>query len=174
MSLSESNAARCPIFQTLTADERDRVLALMKPHSYPRGETILREGRSTQSLWIITQGRCEVVKAFGDGADRQLATLEEWSVFGEMSFFHPAPHSASVRALSDVELMRFAREEYDELKANDPTVAFKIVSNTLGLLADRLRRMDEWTAQVIEKPENANHRAEWREFRAKLYADWQF
>ena len=170
----ESNAARCPIFHALTADERDRVLALMEPHSYPRGETILREGRSTQSLWIIAEGQCEVVKSFSDGVDHQLATLEESAVFGEMSFFHPAPHSASVRALSDVKLMQFAREEYDRLQASDPEVAYKIVTSMLELVADRLRRMDEWTAQVFEKPENANHREEWREFRSKLYVDWQF
>ena len=172
--MSKSNSDACPIFSTLSSDEHQRVLSLMKHEEYPEGETILREGLSTQILWIIVRGRCEVIKKMKDGAERQLAVLDEGTVFGEMSFFEPAPHSASIRALSEVEVMRLSREDYDGLQQSDSLAAYKIAANIVKVLAERLRRMDDWTYDLIENTDVAKHREEWHEFRAKLYADWDF
>ena len=174
MSISELSSGDCPILHNLTPDQRARVLSLMETQTFPRGETILREGGSTRFLWIIAEGRCEVVKNVNAGAERQLAVLEECSVFGEMSFFHPSPHSASVRALSDVKVKRLSSEKFDELKKSDAAVAHMIASNTVKVLADRLRLMDDWIGKLVEKPGAVAHKEEWHEFRAKLYTDWEF
>ena len=171
--MSNSNSGVSPIFNKLSIDEHQRVLSLLKHQEYPQGETILREGRSTQILWVIVRGRCEVIKKMKDGAERQLAVLEQGAVFGEMSFFEPAPHSASVRALSDGEVTRLSRDDYDQLQQTDSLAAYKIAANIVKTLAERLRRMDEWAYELIEKPDVAEHREEWHEFRAKLYADWE-
>jgi len=172
--MSNSNSNACPIFYNLSVDEHQQVLSLLKHEQYPEGDVILREGRSTQILWIIVRGRCEVVKSMKDGAERQLAVLEQGAVFGEMSFFEPAPHSASIRALSDVEVMRLSREDYDQLQQSASLAAYKIAANIVKVLATRLRRMDEWAYELIENTDVAEHREEWHEFRAKLYADWEF
>ena len=169
-----SDSAGCPIFQDMSLDERQQVLELLERETYPTGETILREGRETQILWIIVHGRCEVVKMMKDGSEQQLAVLEQGAVFGEMSFFVPAPHSASVRTLTEVEVMRLSREKFDQLEQAGATAAYKIAFNTVRVLSDRVRRMDEWNYDLVERPEASQHREEWREFRAKLYADWQF
>ena len=101
--------------------------------------------------------------------------LEPGGVFGEISFFDAAPHSASVRAMSEVEVMRLTREKYDLLCEIGMGAACKIAVSTIGVVAERLRRMDAWVRDLVEQPEVAvHHKEEWKEFRAKLYADWQF
>jgi CRP-like cAMP-binding protein len=168
------NTAPCPIFRDMTIDEREQVLLLLEHETYGKGEVILREGNSHQILWILVHGKCEVVKNAKHGATRQLATLEPGAVFGEMSFFEKAPHSASIRALTDVEVMRLSREKYDHLRDTGSLAACKIAASVNLILAQRLRRMDEWTCTLLESPDVADHREEWQEFRAKLYSDWQF
>jgi len=158
----------------MSLDERDHVLTLFENESFVAGETILQEGNSTQMLWIILEGECEVIKHCGNSSERQLAVLNPGAVFGEMSFFQEAPHSATVRTLSDVDVMRLPRKKFDELRDKGSVAAYKIAASTAVMLSDRLRRMDDWTCELVEHSGVAVHKEEWQEFRAKLYSDWQF
>jgi CRP-like cAMP-binding protein len=136
---------------------------------------ILREGRETQILWIVAHGQCEVVKSLDHDGQQRLATLDAGAVFGEMSFFRPAPHSASIRALSPVQVFQLPRESFDELVETGSSAAYRIAVNLNRVLAERLARMDEWICELVETSESgANHREEWQEFRSRLYSDWQF
>jgi len=61
------------------------------------GKLIVREGGETGHLFILIEGRLEVIKG-----DSVVAVLTEpGAVFGEMSVLLNRPHSASVRAASD-------------------------------------------------------------------------
>lgn len=170
---SKAQANHCPIFNGMTLDEREQVLERLEHVSFSEGETILREENSTQNLWIIVRGRCQVVKATKTGA-RELAVLESCAVFGEMSFFNPAPHSASVRALTNGEIMRLSRESYDELEISGSTAAAKIAVNTVKVLAERLQQMDEFTGRLVDQLDVSGHKKEWWDFRSKLYSEWEF
>ena len=173
--ISEAALAKCPLFRGLAASERQELLALLEPRSYRPGETILAEGESIQFIWIVLQGRCRVVKHGSSGDEKELAVIEPGGVFGEMSFFNPAPHSATVQALSSVEVVRLPRGQYDKLLQGGSLAAYKLAFNTMGVLADRLRRMDDWIAERLERNNNApEHHEEWKEFRSKLYTGWTF
>ena len=170
---SKAHANHCPIFNGMTLDERGQVLERLEHLCFSEGETILREGKSTQYLWIIVRGRCQVVKATNTG-DRELAVLESCAIFGEMSFFNPAPHSASVRAVTNVEIMRLSRESYDELEKTGSTAAARIAVNTVKVLAERLQQMDEFTGRLVDQLDISGHKKEWWDFRSKLYSEWEF
>lgn len=172
MLTTETSVTRCPLFQDMSAAERAEVFELLEPVNYTAGETILREGKSIRMLWIIQRGQCEVVKKTKNGIEQRLAVLEQGAVFGEMSFFHPAPHSATIRTLDAVELLRMSLESFLRLEAAHPAAAHRIVKNTVMVLVSRLRRMDDWVRDLLETPEAAGHREEWQEFRAKLYSEW--
>ncbi|REJ82636.1 MAG: cyclic nucleotide-binding domain-containing protein [Planctomycetota bacterium] len=165
---------KCVLLQDMNSDELDAVFRLTESEDFAAGEEILTEGLAYQSLWIIVTGRCEVVKS-GNGLEpNRLAELEEGAVFGEMSFFEKAPHSASVRALSDVSTMRLTRRRFEDLRKNCPAAADKIACNLVNILSTRLRRMDEWTCQLVEGNCSERQQGEWQEFRAKLYSGLQF
>ena len=164
----------CPLFRGFSVAEKQEVLGLAETRSYSQGEVILNEGQSFQFLWLVLKGRCQVVKSLKDGGDHELSILEPCSVFGEMSFFSPAPHSASVRALTEVEVGRLPRERYDMLLRIGSIAAYKLAFNMVGVLADRLRTMDDWACTRADLPNGADHREEWREFQSKLYSGWQF
>lgn len=174
-TVKTTDTLECPIFHQMSSEEYQYVLELFEHKNYQQDKEILSEGLSVQKLWIILHGRCEVVKSQPDGKTRILAVLEKGAVFGEMSFFHPAPHSATVRAITDVEVMRLSRDNFDRLQLLCPSAAFRIAENTTAVLAERLRRMDEWTADRLDGlSANDNQREEWHEFRAKLYTEWEF
>src|SRR5580704_589468 len=173
-SMTNATTVVSPIFDGFTAEEYESTLALLEQRSYAKGDVILTEGKSDQSLWILIKGTCEVAKKNKGKTEHHLATLEAGSAFGEMSFFQKAPHSATVRASSAVKVLRITRESYEQLHTRNPTAAYKITQIVVSLMAQRLRRMDEWICEMVELPDGVNHREEWHDFRAKLYSGWPF
>lgn len=63
------------------------------------GETIIPEGARLGKLFILIDGQIEVIRR-----DTQVTHVDEpGSVFGEMSVLLDMPHSATVKALSEVD-----------------------------------------------------------------------
>lgn len=155
--------ADCPLDDRLEFDRRvDR-------RTFQKGEAILVEGRTDPALWLILEGRCEVVKSGNGHGERRLAALEPGGVFGEMSFLKTAPHSATVRALTDVVVARLTPQAFDELREASPSAAYCIVMNLVTLLSDRLRRMDDRVCELLAQTSD-DRQQEWQDFRARLFA----
>ena len=164
----------CVLFQSVTPEEMDELLDQAETEDFPEGVRILDEGNSTRYLWIIQRGTCEVRKQLSNGDEQTLTELGPLSIFGEMSFFKPAPHLASVVATSDVSIVRIPWKNFDQLLKAGVSGAQKVVYNTVRIMSDRLRTMDKWSAEMVESCGTKTKNAEWHEFRSKLYSDWQF
>ena len=172
VTLVPSKLVDVPAFRGMTEEEIQELLDIAEAKRFHVGEVILREGNSTQSIWIALEGRCEVLKKLDNGEQTVLASLEAPSIFGEMSFFHPAPHVANVCAQDDVRVLRIRRDRFDKLIERGSLAAYKLAYNVVLVLADRLRRMDERIADLVESRGDDGQIAEWSDFRAKLHGDW--
>jgi CRP/FNR family transcriptional regulator, cyclic AMP receptor protein len=66
---------------------------------FESGETIIPEGARLGKLFVLIEGQIEVIRK-----DTQVSYVDEpGSIFGEMSVLLDMPHSATVKALSDVD-----------------------------------------------------------------------
>ena len=168
--------ADVPAFQQLNDDECRQLLDIAQQRAFAPGEQVIEQGKRSQQLWILLEGKCEVVKHSEHDGSLVLAQLEPRNVFGEMSFFSPAPHSASVVAKTQVRLLSIGRMDYDELLASGNLAAYKLAYNVVQSMAHRLRRMDDWVAELSagDKPNGttAEKVPEWHEFRKKLFETW--
>lgn len=164
----------CPLLRDLDPSQLKDVFELVESEHFEEGELILEQGHVFQAIWLIVRGECEVTRSCGPGDERQLAVLDAGGVFGEMSFFQKAPHSANVRALTAVDSVRICPEAFEKLKRKNLSAAFGISANLVRLLSDRLRRMDTWTCELVEESNDSRRHDEWQEFQSKLYTDWTF
>jgi CRP/FNR family transcriptional regulator, cyclic AMP receptor protein len=162
------------IFEGLGRSDAVRLGKTLTRMSFDPGSTILHEGKSIQALWIILSGDCVVTRTANDNAQMTLAALRSGDVFGEMSFVRTAPHSASIMAGSAVTVCTFTREDFLTLSSERPAAAFRIASNIAGVLAERLRRMDNWICELVDRPDAESHRDEWQKFRSAVYTNWSF
>src|SRR5205085_2124085 len=119
-----------PLFRMLNVTERRQLAEIMRIKVYKPGDVIIKQGQESRNLWVVVEGKCEVVRHISHKDAEQesvvLATLEPFQQFGEMSFFHPAPHSADVRAATHVKLLRIAHVDYQDLIDEGINAAFKI------------------------------------------------
>ncbi len=161
-----------PTFDGLAAADASRIARDLTRMNFDAESTILHEGKSIQALWIILSGECIVSRTAADGSEMILAELKAGDVFGEMSFVRSAPHSATIRARTAVSVCTYTREDFLKLASAQPSAAFRICSNISAVLAERLRKMDNWICELVERPEAVNHRDEWQTFRAAVYSNW--
>lgn len=99
-----------------------------KKREVPAGEVLLSEGKTSGHIYVLAEGRIEVLRG-----NTQVAVVSEpGSVFGEMSVLLNTPHTATVRALSPVTVYVYA--DAAGFMRSDPQIAFVIAR----LLAQRL------------------------------------
>jgi CRP/FNR family transcriptional regulator, cyclic AMP receptor protein len=170
-----------PLFRNLNPTERRQLAEITRLEPWTAGAIIVRQGEQSRNLSVVIEGKCEVVKQVenmaADGKPNResfvLAVLGPYDQFGEMSFFHPAPHSADIRAQTAVQLLRISYADYKDLLDEGVTAAYKLSHNVVESLAQRLRRMDDWIAELLaHQPATAEHTREWTSFREKLCNNW--
>ena len=166
-----------PLFRILNPTERRQIAEIIETKVYKPGDLIIQQGQECRNLWVVVEGKCEVVRHIAhrnsDVESVVLATLEPYHQFGEMSFFHPAPHSADVPAQTRVKLLRISHVAYQDMIDEGIWAAYKISHSAVETLAQRLRRMDEWISQLLaDQPEGEDHVREWNTFREKLFSRW--
>lgn len=100
----------------------------VEPRECATGTVLLAEGATSGRLFILAEGRIEVLRG-----DTQVALVgEPGAVFGEMSILLGLPHTATVRAASPVSAYVF--DDAEEFLRSHPEIGFYLAK----LLAQRL------------------------------------
>ena len=92
--------------------------------------------------FIIGRGEVEIVVLDDEGHERIVNTLREGDSFGEISFLHRTPRTATVRAQTNVEVHILRRLDFDALLE-------RLGSNTLDHLEDTAKARIEDTRQKL-------------------------
>jgi len=87
------------------------------------GEMLIREGEQGDSLFIFRSGTAELFGRTADGQTRHLANYVRGDFTGEMALMTGEPRTASVRAITDVEVIEMDREGFTRLFKENPEVA---------------------------------------------------
>ncbi|HEX9944345.1 MAG TPA: cyclic nucleotide-binding domain-containing protein [Thermoanaerobaculia bacterium] len=108
------------------------------------GEYVFREGELGTEMYIINEGKVEILNQVGD-EEQLLAVLEKGDFFGEMSVLEDLPRAASARALTDVRLLQINGSTFDQLLQGNPEIAVRMMRK----LSRRLRETDEMLKSVM-------------------------
>jgi CRP-like cAMP-binding protein len=109
--------------------------------SVPAGTFVIHEGGKTGHLFVLIEGRLEVIKG-----DSVVAVLTEpGAVLGEMSVLLDQPHTATVRAASDTVIYEF--DDAAAFLRDQPAVALLIAR----LLAHRLNVATTYLADLMHQ-----------------------
>jgi CRP-like cAMP-binding protein len=125
-----------------------KLLALTSERlTYRRGEVLFRQGEVGDAAFVILQGRAHVLVESPAG-EIKVAELSENSVVGEISIICNVARTATVRAESQVEVLRITKEHFMRLLTDFPEVTLEIVR----VLAQRLSQTTvELTAERSQK-----------------------
>jgi ATP-binding cassette subfamily B protein len=126
MSLSESTAPdvlqQLPVLAELSPDLRALVSASFVPISFAFGESIITEGDAPDGFYVIASGVARAIGHGEDGKEVALGVLRPGDSFGEDGLLEGAPRGATVRASSDMEVLRLDSAIFDALVRLHPPV----------------------------------------------------
>jgi small-conductance mechanosensitive channel/CRP-like cAMP-binding protein len=122
---------RCDLFDAIGDDELTRLAKRVRIERYFTGEIVLRQGEPGDSLYVIDEGRVEVLLRTGENQESRLAELSTGSFFGEMSMMVDEPRSATVRTRAPTRFLVVNREAFKETLQSNPAIAARL-SETLA------------------------------------------
>jgi cAMP-dependent protein kinase regulator len=93
-----------PLFADLTHEEFNEFTQRMAIHTVGAGESIIYEGGTGRSVYILTHGRVRVISTVA-GREAELAVLHSSDFFGEIAFLTGKPRTATVTAIEDCEVL---------------------------------------------------------------------
>lgn len=117
---------------------------------YAEGQAIFSFGDPGHALYIIRAGEVEIFVTNDQGEKIVLETAKPGDIFGEISLLDDGPRTASVSAISDVEVLRLDREHFEDYVRQYTPAAL----NLLSVAARRLRKSDEVIRRTTTR--NAN------------------
>jgi small-conductance mechanosensitive channel/CRP-like cAMP-binding protein len=126
------------LFDGLKLAELQRLATRLTPSPFPRGAIMTQQGTEADWLYILYEGKAEVILEDGHGHRTKVAELGPSSFFGEMGLMTGEPRSATVVARTPVECYRLDKDAFHEILKQRPEVASEIST----VLASRRVQLD--------------------------------
>lgn len=156
------------LFDNLTSDDLRGILPACEEIAVGAGQAIFEAGQQEQALYVLVEGMAEVDLEPSRGGERLVAELSPGSVFGESSFFHASPHSATLKARTNVRLLRLNRQIFNSLLQSGDTAALRMAANAAKILAARLQHADRFIVTLLEQIQDEKVREAIARFRSSM------
>ncbi len=106
---------RIPIFAPLSALVLERLAASLVPVHAEAGDAIIRQGDPGDRYYVVAEGR---VRVLVDG--KEVRELGSGDAFGEIALLRAVPRTASVMAVTGVEMLALERGPFLEVVTGHP------------------------------------------------------
>jgi ATP-binding cassette, subfamily B, bacterial len=126
VGVDPSRLQRVPLFSTLPPELLTSLAAALAVERYPAGQTIIHEGESGDTLYLIHRGQVEVFTGNAESRIAPLAVLRDGDYFGEMALLSDRPRTATVRARTPVQVYSLGRREFVDLLHAQPRLAEEV------------------------------------------------
>jgi hypothetical protein len=128
------------IFRGLTDEQILEAAREFVVERHPAGTVIFHEREEGQDFYIINQGQVKVLRGPAGQEPKLVATLVPGDFFGERALLYGRPRSATIEALTDAELLRLSKEDFDKLLQRFPHIKPNLLLSTESLEIYRRHR----------------------------------
>jgi signal transduction histidine kinase len=131
-----------PLFAALSEKDLERLGETVERQQLAPGDLLLREGDRGDAMFVVVSGELEVTK-HAEGVELPLARVGPGAIQGEIAAIGGHERAASVRAVTDVEVLRIPREGLLYLLDAGPEPALALLQTVL----ERVRALETFARQ---------------------------
>lgn len=135
---------RVELFKPIPRAGLERLVERGVHRRFAVGETLMRQGETSQTMYVILEGRVRVDRWLPDERQVKLAELGAGDVVGEMGLLDSAPRSATVTAIEDTQALEIHATVLAIVLIENPAVSAAL----LRILSRRLRSADELVVEM--------------------------
>ncbi|MFN7155510.1 MAG: Crp/Fnr family transcriptional regulator [Acidovorax sp.] len=129
---------RVPLFSLLTVAQAEVISGAVIKQRFKRGQALVEQGQKSNALFILLTGRARVMTSDSRGREVILANLAPGDYLGEMSIIDNEPHSATVRAEVQTDVLMLGRAEFARCLTENASMSLVVMRG----LVKRLRHAD--------------------------------
>ena len=118
---------------------------------YTNGEDIIKQGNVGDCLYVIQEGRVEVIDE-SSGTEIKVAELGDKEFFGEMGLFEKDVRSCTVRAVGDTKVLTIDRQNFMATIQKDPSLAFRLLESMSRRLRQTTRELGALKNKIGQLP----------------------
>jgi CRP/FNR family cyclic AMP-dependent transcriptional regulator len=127
-----------------TASDWAKIFSYAQVREVSAGLALVQAGEADRALYLLIDGTLAVRMPREETAFK---TIDAPSVVGELAFFDGAPRSATLDAMTDVQVVRIDMDCFHQLSDAEPELAEAMLMDLARILALRLRMASD----VIER-----------------------
>lgn len=112
-----------PLFQTLSPEHLDRIVAGTKEIRLDKGATLFRKGAPALGFHVVVYGQVKLSITSPQGNEKVVELIGPRQSFGEAMMFLSRPYPVTSEALTDSLVLYVSRESVDQLLSEDLSFA---------------------------------------------------
>lgn len=139
------------VFNGLSRKELREVENIIHRREYQAGEAIFHQGDPGLGMYIIIQGRVQIVNNQDPDNPIVYSELSDGDFFGDLALVDEADRSATALASADTRIIAFFRPELKDILTRFPSLGNKILMNLVKVTAQRLRKTNELLTEAQQQ-----------------------
>jgi CRP-like cAMP-binding protein len=133
-----------PLFEKLNEDEYNQFLKIFEEKTIQKGETIIKDGESGDTAFLLIEGQVSVIKETIYGEDYVVTTIDAGGdeFFGEINLIDKGIRTSTITAITDVIIWEVSHNEIFQFMDKNPVIGYKIMSYLAKSFSNHLRKAD--------------------------------
>ena len=128
------------IFSELTEEEFIELSGMTEVVKVKAGEVLLKQRDKSEAFYIILEGELEVLKEMKKGKIKKLVEMGPGAIVGEMAFIAGTRRSATIKALTDITLIKIKNKPFKASMAEGESLAsYKVILHIAKNLSKKLK-----------------------------------
>jgi CRP-like cAMP-binding protein len=134
--MADVDLSELEFFEGFSADELEKVRAMAEKVSADAGAVLMEQGDVGQEAFVICSGQAAV---YVNG--HRVASIGAGSAVGEMALLDLRPRSATVKAITDLELLSFDSKKFQQLLETMPKAATRVIAQLNAKLREQNQQL---------------------------------
>jgi len=142
---AHEDAAEILFLPDASASDWATIFSHAEVREVPAGLALVQAGETDRALYLLIEGTLAVRMPREETAFK---SIDAPSVVGELAFFDGAPRSATLDALTDVQVVRIDMDSFRRLADAEPALAEAMLMDLARILSLRLRMASDVIASL--------------------------
>ena len=141
---------RVPVFSTLERTDLERIAEVSVPRTFEPGQAVFREGDSSDTCYVVSDGHARAIRSHPDGRTITLATFGPGDIFGELAMFEDERRSATVEAIETTGVIGVLGPDMRRLMIEHPEISTRLVIALGRRLRESNERLSRQSFQTVQ------------------------
>jgi len=128
------------LFKRLSQADIDTLRQVATERQYPAGTVLCQQGEVEQIFYVLRQGTVTITRHLSDTEEQLIAFRNPGEFFGEMALIDNSPRSATVTAVTAVDVLEIDEETFGQVLQSSPDLALTLLHNSLTELRNSMQR----------------------------------